>query len=251
MHGPERVAEALGLRDREGLGARRIAARTGLPVATVRDWLAGRLPKSAQQALNPESFCGTCGQPAHDFASLPQSYVYLLGIYLGDGSIATHRRGVYHLRISLDVRYPGIIDETAEAIRQVAPNHRAGQLSQKTWVVVWSYSRSWPCLFPQHGPGKKHERQIELAGWQQKLVLDHPRLLLRGLIHSDGCRSVNTGRNWSHPRYSFVNRSDDIRQIFCDTCDLLGVRYTLAPGRVYVSRIADVALLDGFIGPKR
>ena len=251
MHGPDKVAEALELRERDGLGARRIAARTGLPVATVRDWLAGKLPRSAQWALHPDAFCETCRQEAHDVAGLPPAYVYLLGIYLGDGSLAAHHHGGYHLRVSLDARYPGIVDECVDAIRQVAPTQSVGRLSRETWVVVWSYSRSWPCLFPQHGPGKKHERRIELVAWQQRLVVDHPYLLLRGLIHSDGCRSVNTGRNWANPRYSFVNRSDDIRRIFCDTCDLVGVRYTHAPGRVYVSRKADVELLDRFIGPKR
>jgi hypothetical protein len=31
----------------------------------------------------------------------------------------------------------------------------------------------------------------------------------------------------------------------------LGLRYTFAPSTVYVSRKADVALLDEFVGPKR
>jgi hypothetical protein len=35
---------------------------------------------------------------------------------------------------------------------------------------VGSYSKHWPCLFPQHGPGKKHQRKIELTVWQQELV---------------------------------------------------------------------------------
>jgi len=105
-------------------------------------------------------------------------------------------------------------------------------------------------VFPQHGPGKKHERPIALEQWQTDLVLQDPRWLLRGLIQSDGCRFLNTGRNWRHARYSFSNYSDDIRAIFCHACDLLGVRWTTAPRTVYVSRKADVALLDEFIGPK-
>lgn len=59
------------------------------------------------------------------------------------------------------------------------------------------------------------------------------------------------GTKWSCPRYAFSNCSADIQRIFCDACDLLGVRYTFASGRtVYVSRKADVARLDTFIGPK-
>lgn len=31
------------------------------------------------------SCCETCGAPTHRLAELPRSYVYLLGLYLGDG----------------------------------------------------------------------------------------------------------------------------------------------------------------------
>jgi hypothetical protein len=117
-------------------------------------------------------------------------------------------------------------------------------------VELSVYSKSLPCLFPQHGRGRKHERPIALEAWQRRLVEKHADQLLRGLIHSDGCRFVNTGRNWRHPRYSFSNRSDDIRAIFRDACDMVGVRWTTAPRTVYVSRVADVARLDDFIGPK-
>ncbi len=75
--------------------------------------------------------------------------------------------------------------------------------------------------------------------------------MLRGLIHSDGCRFQNTGRGWSHPRYSFANLSDDIKRIFCDTCELMGLHWTSSGEKtIYVSRKADVAVLDRFVGPK-
>jgi hypothetical protein len=83
------------------------------------------------------------------------------------------------------------------------------------------------------------------------LVARWPALVLRGLIHSDGCRFQNTGRGWSHPRYSFANKSAGIRTIFCDACDLIGLHWTTAGEKtIYVSRKADVAVLDGCIGPK-
>jgi hypothetical protein len=50
--------------------------------------------------------------------------VYLLGLYLGDGCISAHPRGVYRLRITLDLRYPGIVEECEAALRAVLPlNH--------------------------------------------------------------------------------------------------------------------------------
>jgi len=122
-----------------------------------------------------------------------------------------------------------------------------------------------PCLleelavFPQHGPGKKHTRPIFLAKWQQKLAERWPEQLLKGLIQSDGCRAMNTGRNgWRHPRYAFANVSTDITSIFCSGCDCLGLRWTASfptnaatAVSIYVSRKADVARLDEFVGPKR
>jgi hypothetical protein len=249
------VARVLELRE-QGLGARRIAACTGFPVSTVRDWLAGRLPKHAAPS---DSDCPACGHPAHTFDELPATYCYLLGLYLGDGCISKGPRGVYRLRINLDLAYPGIVDECEAAILAVAPRNRVYRLlrtsnitkrPEPTLVEVSAYWKAWPCLFPQHGPGRKHHRRIELAAWQHGLVATHPQLLLRGLMHSDGCRFINTGRKWRHPRYSFSNRSDDILRIFCDACDLMGLHWTTAGHTIYVSRKADVAVLDRYIGPK-
>jgi hypothetical protein len=173
-------------------------------------------------------------------------------LYLGDGCLSEHRREVFKLRISLDARYPGIVEECQDAIRAVMPRSRVNLVDNSTWFEVYSYSKGWPCLFPQHGPGKKHERQIVMSPWQCALVSERPDLLLRGLLHSDGCRFQNTGRGWSHPRYAFVNVSRDIRAIFCAACESLGLHWTASGDRtIYISRKADVALLDLFVGPKR
>jgi len=247
MHSRERVGAALALAG-TGLGASGIARRMGLPRSTVKDWLSGALPRVAR-----ESQCSACGTRLHEFATLPLAYAYLLGLYLGDGTIAAHPRGVFKLRIFLDVKYPGIISECAAAIRTVSPDNTVSRrFTKDNCVEVYSYSKTWPCLFPQHGPGMKHTREIVLRDWQWLHVVREPRLLLRGLIQSDGCRFTNTGRGgWRHPRYSFSNTSGDIRTIFCDACDLLGLHWTRArDNTVYVSRKADVALLDEFVGPK-
>src|SRR4029450_6891490 len=86
----------------------------------------------------------------------------------------------------------------------------------------------WPEVFPQHGPGRKHERPIVLEPWQERIVEAHPWRFLRGLLHSDGCRTVNRfktklpeGRvaEYAYPRYFFSNRSADIRGLFCGYCE--------------------------------
>jgi hypothetical protein len=255
MRTPEEIRNVVALAA-TGRSTSAISRETGIPRATVRDWLAGRLPNGG--AIDGVS-CERCGALEHRFDELPPDYAYLLGLYLGDGCISAHPRGVYRLRIFLDARYQAIIDAGEAAIRSVFPANRVNRLSRsggfensvpRSNVELSVYSKALPCLFPQHGPGRKHERRIALEDWQREHVANHPEHLLRGLIHSDGCRFVNTGRNWRHPRYSFNNRSDGIRTIFCDACDALGIHWTVAPRTVYVSRVRDVALLDEFIGPK-
>lgn len=238
-------AVALGL---TGLSATEISRRTGLPRRTIHDWLHFRMPRR-RRGLN--NACPRCSQARHRPDDLPVRYVYLLAMYLGDGCISPHPRGVFRLRLTLDAAYPRIIAETEEAIRSVMPRNAVGRVDRGTWIEVSSYSRSWPCLFPQHGRGKKHERRIVLEAWQWELVELAPDLLIRGLIHSDGCRFENTGRGgWRHPRYVFSNASADIRAIFERACGLLGLHTTRAPRAVYVSRKADVARMDEFVGPK-
>ena len=31
------------------------------------------------------------------------------------------------------------------------------------------------------------------------------------------------GKEYAYPRYNFTNASDDIRRLFCETCDATGV----------------------------
>jgi hypothetical protein len=118
----------------------------------------------------------------------------------------------------------------------------------------------WPLAFPQHGPGKKHLRPIVLEDWQAKITHREPEALLRGLIHSDGSRCINrfktklpSGRvaEYAYPRYFFTNLSADIRGIFCEHCELLGIRWTQSnPRNISVSHRESVAILDRFVGPK-
>ncbi len=260
MHSGETVAEALRLKEK-GLSYKEISTRISVSRPTIRDWCAGKLPHSFRtkpilygRQMEFGNRCRDCGSDPHHFDRLSTAYVYLLGLYLGDGCISEHPRSVFRLRIALDMKYQGIVEECAAAMQAVVPwNKVHQQLTPKNYVEVHAYSKSWPCLLPQHGPGKKHDREIALTDWQQHLVDLVPSLLIRGLIHSDGCRFINTGSNgWEAPRYAFTNISDDIKQIFCDACDQLGVHWTKAPPKsVYVSRKADVAKLDEFVGPKR
>ena len=187
----------------------------------------------------------------------PVAYAYLLGVYLGDGCLWQHGQS-WGLRASLDNDYPGIIGACRRAMAAVSSSGRAGvyRSPASDHSVVWSYSKLWPCLFPQHGPGKKHQRRIALVDWQQELVDAAPGRLLRGLIHTDGWRGTNRVRvkakDYEYPRYQFSSRADDIRRIFTDTCDALGIAWRpWGRWHVSVARREAVARLDEHVGPKR
>ena len=240
MHGRAARITVRELADR-GVPASEIARRAGIPGSTVREWL--RHPRRYDSEAATE--CIVCAGEAHRFSELPGSYAYLLGLYLGDGCLSKHPRGVYKLRIALDAKYRGIVEECSAAIEETNRGNAVNRSLRKGYVEVYSYSKSWPCLLPQHGTGKKHLRSVSLASWQRDLVGRWPELLLRGLIQSDGSRFMNTGRGRSYPRYNFTNLSRDVQDIFCEACDQLGLRWTRAGEKtIYVSRKSDVAILD-------
>jgi len=244
MRSREEVATVLEL-VRAGLNDCEIARRTGIPRGTVRCWRIGRVP-------NFQRARATCAVCAGNPPALPQApYTYLLGLYLGDGCLAAHPRGVYRLRISCANVYPELVRLCEWAVTKVLPV-KVNRVARQRCFEVYSYSKHWIYLFPQHGPGRKHERKVELNGWQQELVDLDPRPLLRGLLHSDGCRVLNWVKGNPYPRYHFINVSPDIRAIFGRACDSLGVewrphnRFSLS-----VAQRDSVALLDAFVGPKR
>jgi hypothetical protein len=144
------------------------------------------------------------------------------------------------------------MESAAAAMSEIRGRRAYVQSKSGSWVEVSTYRKAWPCLFPQHGAGPKYARPIILTDWQLELVNRWPDELLKGLIQSDGRRFQNTGRcGWSHPRYSFSQVSEDIREIFCYACDLMGLHWTKAGKRtIYISRKADVAKLDEFTGAK-
>ena len=239
-----------------GLNDSQVARATGIPRSTIRDWRAR--PRDERRVAS-FPVCPSCGIAHHDLARLPRaSYAYLLGMYLGDGTIDRYPR-TWRLRISLDCAWPGIARECRESMLEVFPRNKIHRYQpdpdSRCWVLS-VYSTRLVCLFPQHGPGAKHLRPIKLARWQQDLVRGHPQQLLRGLIHSDGCRFLNKVRAgttiYEYPRYNFTNASEDLLAIFTDACDLLGIEWRRMNVRdISIARRDSVRRLDRFVGPKR
>ncbi len=91
------------------------------------------------------------------------------------------------MRIACADSWPGLLAECMDAVQAIRPGNKVGTVQSDGCKYV-SYSRHWPCLFPQHGPGEKHNRRIRLDPWQQTITDQHPGRFARGLFHSDGCR---------------------------------------------------------------
>jgi hypothetical protein len=232
----------------QGRSLNSVSKQTGISRAAIRSWQDRLEPLPRMAPPEP-------GPPAREGA-----YAYLLGLYLGDGCISAHPRGTgYYLRIACADAWPGLIELCREAITSVRPGIGVYTLQKQGCTMVTSYYRHWPRLFPQHGPGKKHERPIVLEPWQQEIVDAHPWEFIRGLIHSDGCRITNwTTRNvagepkrYEYPRYFFTNVSGDVIRLFTETLDRLGVEWKQPNARnISIARKASVALLDAHVGPK-
>ncbi|MER6214974.1 helix-turn-helix domain-containing protein [Streptomyces sp. NPDC001674] len=234
---------ALALLD-EGRSLNSVSKETGISRAAIRSWQARINPLPRLNQFAP------CARPTDGAA-----YAYLLGLYLGDGCISDHPRGGHYLRIFCADAWPGLIQQCRTAILAVRPTDSVSVVQRQGCVAVTSYGRHWTCLFPQHAPGRKHERRIALEPWQQAIVDAHPWEFIRGLIHSDGCRitnwTVRNGKRYEYPRYFFTNKSDDIIRLFTHTLDRVGVQWKQANTcNVSIARKGSVALMDAHVGPK-
>lgn len=170
LHPPEVHAEitrlaAAGVNDCE------IARRLEVGRSTVRDIRSARYVKRG-----PDARCPRCWRGMKPMSWSGAAYAYVLGLYLGDGCIARNAR-TYSLRLSLDTKYPGIIAEARAAMEEGFSHNRVSKHcagERRTVTVLTVYSLHLPCLFPQHGPGKKHDRPIVLEPWQRTIVDAEP-----------------------------------------------------------------------------
>jgi hypothetical protein len=225
-----------------------IYRRLGLSRNTVAYWLYNRRARNTKI----DNRCPRCDRPPRKIDD-PPSYAYLLGQYLGDGHLLMTGR-VPLLTVACDLRYPGLIHEVSFAM-EAAGARTAGFQQRIGCIAVRAHWMHWPCLFPQHGPGMKHLRKIELTGWQQEIVNENTGRFLRGLFHSDGSRFVNNvvrnGKHYGYTRYMFVNESGDIMKLCQDGLDRAGIPWRMArPNTLSVARREGVARLDRFVGPK-
>lgn len=243
----------------EGKNKSQIAHTLGIPRSTIRDCinryqsidgLETTMACYPPKARVVAQICsGQVEESSHVFAT----YAFLLGMYLGDGYIIEQGR-TYWLRITLHSQYRQITASCVQAIETILPDNTVRIIDRpgNNTIDVSCHSNHWCELFPQHGKGKKHQREITLEHWQQQIVEQYPLEFFQGLYYSDGSRFSNIVNGKDYPRYQFTNYSEDIIQIFCDTCDILDIHWTRkSHGRdIFISRRKDVEYLDRTIGPK-
>ena len=162
----------------------------GVATKTIRRWR--RLYQRQGLARGQTHLAPPC--PRCDSAPLAgQEYAELLGWYLGDGHISRGRRDVFNLHVVNDATYVELNAHLIALMATVKPHGKPHTRLVPGAVVTTVSWKHWPCLFPQHGAGRKHERAIVLEQWQRELVEASPPDFLRGLFHSDGSRV----RNWA------------------------------------------------------
>lgn len=229
-----------------GASLNEVAAELSISRSALTRWVTD--PRGAAGGSRP------CPVPFEPTAA----YAALFGFYLGDGHIAHFARHSA-LRIACDARQHGIIQDVERLMREVHPDRPTCRVRAPGTIVVQSNWKHWPCIFPQAGPGRKHERMLHLTDWQQEIVRAHPGSFLRGLFHSDGSLVKNWAtrpvqgviKRYEYPRWQFVNESRDIMQWCRDALDLVGISYRQTKPRVLsVSRRDDVARLTALIGEK-
>jgi len=225
-----------------------VARKVGVSRSTLRAWREDPLGRASDDG------CPRCSRSSLD----GPAYAALLGYYLGDGCLSEAMR-YFALRVSCDATLPGIVADVSSTLRLLRPGMKVFHVQAPGVIVVQAHWKHWPCFFPQHGPGRKHERPIVLERWQREIVESHPADFLRGLFHSDGSRTHNWAtrvvagekKRYDYPRWEFVNRSDDILGLCTwalDLCDVAWRRPRV--NAIAVSRRDDVRRLDELIGPQ-
>ncbi len=208
----------------EGASQRQIARELGVDKSTIHYWIkhAFSTGTRAAEELSHLKIIEWCNKHSAEYA-------YLLGCYLGDGHIVIMPR-TQKLSIYNDNRYPDIIQDQNIALQKIFPNNKITNYQQlySRCLEVNVHNKFLSKLFPQHGPGKKHDRDVSLQDWQWDIVWKEPECFIKGLIDSDGSYYLQTQRNangmvHAGMRYQFTNKSLDIIDMYLIVMDKLNI----------------------------
>lgn len=259
---------------KSGLSQHKIAKATNISRGTIKDYVSKFKKGNTDIDLINKGFkvkglkiINDLHHPSKTNKTIYKTYSYLLGMYLGDGSLTKikNKKDLYLFRIHQDAKYPNIIEEIKKAIITILPENKVCLVPKKYNDKISSFdictrSKLFLKLFPSAKSGRKHTYSIILEKWQKELIDRYPKQFLRGLIQSDGSRYKATySKNSWH--YNFVQKSDDIFNLFLYICNALNLKVgfrmhtTTTKDKKHDSWIGTIsskntAFLDTFIGPK-
>lgn len=107
-----------------GFPKKRIAIITSIPRATVRDCIERYGDIEGLEREREYALIRITEAENAENNEVHKTYAYLLGLYVGDGSIVKMRR-VYRLRVSLDAKYLNIIECCVQALKNAFPREQS------------------------------------------------------------------------------------------------------------------------------
>jgi len=113
---------------------------------------------------------------------------YIIGVALGDGNLSCPNGRAIRLRITCDIKYPGIITEIVTALQQTFPKNKVSVITDKkgACIDVSVYSNKLDHIMPwKVGCGSKIQQQAHVPDW---IIGDtnFTKACLKGLLQTDG-----------------------------------------------------------------
>lgn len=177
--------------------------------------MAKRGPKLVNYELLFENFL----KSLEDDKTFREHYSYILGLYLGDGTINVLKK-TCRLYIYCDIYQDKVINDCIRSLNYIL-NRKVGIVkTKKKMIKIGIHSKLLSYIFPQIGSGRKYERDVSLKDWQIKYI--EWKYVLIGLFHSDG----SLYKDGKYVRFSFSNVSTDITDIMKNCLDNIGIHYT-------------------------
>jgi hypothetical protein len=205
---------------KEGKNKSQLSKEYKIPRPTIRYWISSDIINfQKSKDMSTKIKINECYQRIEKKIEL---YNLILGLYLGDGNISINGKKSFKLRIVQDNKYPGIIKEIQKSLSKFFDKKSLVTKSNGCSVLI-IFDKNLPVYFPQHGSGKKHDREIELSNFQRENI-DYKNLL-RGLWISDGSFYKASDGKYSYERYNFTNKSTDIISLFEECLVSLDIKY--------------------------
>lgn len=229
-----------------------VSRMTGVNRSSISNWKIRGERVSSPLDLSDPTKCIT-SMHSELTEEIKKAYSYILGLYLGDGCIYELDR-TEKMTITLDKQYEVLNNYTVETLGKFFKKspyifdrslHGRGNA-----IDVNICTSTLSLLFPQHGKGKKHNRDIILTDWQLDVI--DPISIVKGLIMSDGSYYID--RQSGIMKYSFSNKSVQLIGILAKYLSELGISFAiytkLKKTELVVHKKLEVEKLHEMIGDK-